>query len=194
MLGILTASLLAAASSAPGPCALVPPDTIASVQGAKFVSSKESRTKGAAVDRRDCFYQTDPFVDSVSLEWVADATAGEARRRWDALFHGGGDEESRGRDREEEHEHPKAKPEPVAGFGDEAFWIAQPHGGALYVLGGDRGFLRVSVGGPASTDEKRERSRRIALRALESLGIPAAKGSSGKKAPAPNPAPRPDLR
>ena len=186
MFAFLAAALAAAAPSAAGPCALVPPEAIASVQGAKFVSSKESRAKGASLDRRDCFYQTDPLVDSVSLEWIADAVAGAARARWNALFHGSGEE-----DRDEEREHPKTPPAPVAGVGEEAFWVAQPHGGALYVLAGDRGFLRVSVGGAGTGDEKRDRTRRIAARAVETLGA-AARQKPG--APARHPASKSDLR
>jgi hypothetical protein len=165
----LAAAFLAATPPA-GACALVPPETIASAQGAKFVSSKESETKGSAVERRDCFYQTDPFVDSVSFEWNTDAIPGGARRRWNALFH----EQDPG-EKDEDRERPKALPARVAGLGEEAFWIPQPHGGALYVLAGEDGFLRVSVGGAASSEEKRERSRRIAAAALRSLrGDPKA--------------------
>jgi hypothetical protein len=177
MLTFVAAALLAAASSGPGPCALVPPDAIASAQGARFVSSKESRSKGPAVERRDCFYQTDPFVDSVSLEWVADSVPGAARKRWSALFHGAGGGDPSGR--REEHEHPKAAPAPVAGAGEEAYWVAQPHGGALYVLAGDAGFLRVSVGGAGKPEEKRDRCRRIAARAVESLRS-ASRSAKGK--------------
>jgi hypothetical protein len=178
---LLAAALLAASSPASGPCALVASEAVAATQGARVVSQKESRSKGALVERRGCFYEMDPFPRSVSLEWIGDSTAGGARRRWNAIFHDAA-EHGESREHEEETERPKTPPAAVAGVGDEAFWLANPASGALYVLAGDS-FLRVSVGGPGSSDEKRDRARAIASRAVES--IRAAKRTKEKARPSP---------
>ncbi|HET9795739.1 MAG TPA: hypothetical protein VFS34_14895 [Thermoanaerobaculia bacterium] len=162
------AVVLAAAAppTAPGACSLVDRDVVAAAQGTRVVSTKESRAKGPRVDRRACYYQADPLARSVSLEWTSDSAPGGARARWQETFHGEGGRE-RGKERGEE-ERPKTPPAPVPGVGDEAFWVGNPASGALYALAGSS-FVRVSVGGPGTPDEKRERARKIALRAVAAI-------------------------
>jgi hypothetical protein len=60
------------------------------------------------------------------------------------------------------------KPRPVAGVGDEAFWLGNNVMGALYVLAKDR-VVRVSVGGPEEEGAKVEKSRRLAEKAIQRL-------------------------
>ena len=62
----------------------------------------------------------------------------------------------------------KPPPKPIAGLGDEAFWVGDPLSGALYVLKGEI-FLRVSVGGPTDEAQKIKRARALASRALKRL-------------------------
>lgn len=184
-LPIVAAVLLAASPPPPaGACALVPPETVASAQGARVVSRKESRSRGSVVERRDCFYEADPFARSVSLEWIVDARPGGARERWNSVFHESGRDEEK-REREEERERPKTPPAPVAGLGDEAFWAANPASGALYVLAGNS-FVRVSVGGPGTSEAKRDRARVIAARAVASIrgAAPEGKKKTDGSAPA----------
>ena len=72
--------------------------------------------------------------------------------------HGGGREE-------EEKSRP---PKKVDGVGEDAFWIGDRFGGALYVLKGDA-FIRISVGGPDNEQTKLEKSKTLAQKALGRL-------------------------
>jgi len=155
-----------AAASPPGPCALLSDKDIAAVQTAPVVSRVESAADGRQVENRRCFFQTDPFARSVSLEWTRDHETGGARRRWDALFHPAADrDEDEVRKRAEREEHHAAPPRTVAGVGDEAFWVPSHASGALYVFA-TTSFLRISVGGPGTDSEKREAATALARRAL----------------------------
>ncbi len=61
-------------------------------------------------------------------------------------------------------------PTRITGIGDEAFWAASAIGGIFYVLKKDKQvFLRISVGGPDTTDIKLEKSKKIAEDALRRL-------------------------
>jgi len=168
-LAAIAAALLAAAAAlpAPGACALVDRDSVAAAQRTRIVGTRESGAKGPVVERRDCYYQADPLSLSVSLEWTSDSVHGGARKRWEEIFHGAGEGGIR-REREEGEERPKTPPTPVPGVGDEAFWIGNPASGALYALAGTS-FVRVSAGGPGTGDEKRERARGIAVRAVAAI-------------------------
>ena len=71
------------------------------------------------------------------------------------------------REGEEEERQP---PKKIAGVGDEAFWSGNRVGGALYVLKKDKkAFIRISVGGPDDEEKKIEKSKALALKALEHL-------------------------
>jgi hypothetical protein len=69
------------------------------------------------------------------------------------------------REQDEEKGRP---PKKVEGIGDDAYWIANRVGGALYVLKNDV-FIRISVGGPESEDAKINRCKALAEKALSHL-------------------------
>ena len=70
----------------------------------------------------------------------------------------------------EEGEDEVIPPVKVQGVGDEAFWAPSRVGGALYVLKRNRdAFLRISVGGPGTEQEKIEKSKKLAIKALGRL-------------------------
>ena len=74
-------------------------------------------------------------------------------------------------EREPEHgeaEEPKRPPKRVRGVGDEAFWVGNRLAGSLYVRKGSA-VLRVSVGGAGTEEEKIEKSKALAKRALKRL-------------------------
>jgi hypothetical protein len=158
---MLLALVLAAVG--PGPCDLIGRDAVARIESAPVVSTKESAGRSADVDRRSCFYQTDPFSKSVNLEWSRDAIPGGARRRWGEIFHAPAKEAEEGRGKER-----LPSPKPVAKVGEEAFWIPSRFGGAFFVLSGDS-FVRVSLGGPGSEEERRDHARALAEKAIDSL-------------------------
>jgi hypothetical protein len=76
----------------------------------------------------------------------------------------GGADKKRGEEEEEEG----APPQKVSGVGEEAYWVGNRIGGALYVLKGDA-YLRISIGGPPDPAAKIRKSRSLARRALTRL-------------------------
>jgi hypothetical protein len=74
-------------------------------------------------------------------------------------------EQSRGREEEEEEGAP---PKKITGVGDEAYWMGSRVGGALYVLK-KNAFIRISVGGPGNEEEKINKSKALAQKALKRL-------------------------
>ena len=77
---------------------------------------------------------------------------------WKQTFHRDeGEKEEHGGEgeREREEEGKRTPPKKIDGLGDEAFWVASPVGGAMYVLKGDV-YLRLSTGGR----EQFERAKR----------------------------------
>jgi hypothetical protein len=173
MHSILASLFLAAAAAAgvpSGPCAIVSREAVARIQKAPVVSEKESASGGRSVENRSCYFQAEPFSKSVSLEWTRDREPGAARRQWDSLFHGTSAEGDRGK---EENEERRAAPRRVEEVGEEAYWVSSHAGGAIYAWGSGA-FVRVSVGGEGTDEEKRGRASSIAREALASLA--AARG------------------
>jgi len=167
---LMVFSLLAAGAAAPGPCSLLARADILAVQKAAVVSEKESAADGKTVEIRRCYYQTDPYAKSVSLEWTRDRVPGGARRQWDVLFH-----EERRDDREKgekgEREERRAAPHAVSGIGDEAYWVPSRASGAIYAFA-PGGFVRVSVGGEGTDAEKKERAAALAKNAIAAAAKP----------------------
>jgi hypothetical protein len=174
MYPILASLSLAAAAAAgvpSGPCALVSRDEVARIQKAPVVSEKESVSGGKSVESRSCYFQAEPFSKSVSLEWSRDREPGAARRQWSSLFHEKHEESDREKDEKEEK---RAAPTPVGGVGDEAYWVPSHASGAIYAFGSGS-FVRVSVGGEGTDEEKRGRASAIAREALASLAATGGK-------------------
>jgi hypothetical protein len=87
---------------------------------------------------------------------------------WEHWFHceEGDKDKDRGKP-ESEEEEAAAKAAPVAGVGDEAFWV-HSFVGNLYVRKGNR-FLRISLGGKMNDDERQARAKALAADALRRL-------------------------
>jgi hypothetical protein len=99
--------------------------------------------------------------DSISVDLIR----GDTRSFWKKHF---------GDVRDEQLASTKPRPEReahairVAGVGDEAVWSGNRLAGALYVMKGET-IVRVSVGGDASQEQKIERAKKLAARALRRL-------------------------
>lgn len=185
--GILIAGSFAANALAAAPsdaCRLLRWADIASVQPGSLVETKPTSHAAAGYWVSDCFYRMEPFANSVSLELTRRAQGREGRdpkERWNRMFRaergerpGGkdedeGGEEERGEIREVRGiEREKAPPRPVEGVGEEAFWIGNRASGVLYARKG-HAYVRVSVGGGGSDDEKRGKAAALARKALRRL-------------------------
>jgi hypothetical protein len=171
MLAVLaTLSLGAALAGGPAAeaCRLLPEADVARVQETTLKGAKASRQESAGVAISSCFYSADPFSKSVSLEVVTAPAPDAVLARWKKMFH-------EKREEEDEDRRPGAEKQPVevpvAGLGEEAFWVPSPATGALHVLAGGVSF-RLSLGGAGTADAKLAKCRLLAQKLLANLKTP----------------------
>jgi hypothetical protein len=170
------------------PCALVDAAEIAAVQGEPPREAKPSRRASGGLLRLACVHMLPTFARSISVELTlptaAGGVGGAARELWQRSFHGSVEPERRagGAAEAEAREERSAPATPVAGVGEEAFWVGGQLMGALYALCGDA-FLRLGVGGSEPPETKLERATTLAHAALARLGCSAA-GEPEAAAPA----------
>ncbi|HEU4508579.1 MAG TPA: hypothetical protein VFR78_10100 [Pyrinomonadaceae bacterium] len=174
-MNFVTISILALLSFAPAgidkefdPCSLLTDREIHAVQGHTPAQKLASEQPSGTFRFTQCFYRTPEYTNSVNvavgLPLQTDSKRSGPRQYWQQQF------------------HPKVKaapgrkkkppPKPIAGLGDEAFWVGDPLSGALYVLKGEV-FLRVSVGGPTDEAQKIKRAKALATSALKRLEAPS---------------------
>jgi len=179
MINMLTAMLFmmeaaAATPRLPNACQLLTARDIARVQGQEFKSAKLTESDANGLTVSQCFYTLPSFTSSVSVDLMRGKTATFWRSHF-ANARDAKDDDDDDRDRpmkaappsreSEEHESAARK---VRGIGDAAVWSGNRVAGALYVLKGDI-IVRVSVGGSGNEEEKIERSKKLAARALRKL-------------------------
>jgi len=170
-------------------CSLLSDDEVASIQGTTISANKGSSSSGGGMFVSQCYYSSTEPNKSVGIALSQVEGKGPSQRDpntfWDETFasfrktdkEGEAETESEKRKKEslhqkrgEEGEDEVIPPKKVEGVGDEAFWSPTRVGGALYVLKRNRdAFLRISVGGPGSEQEKIEKSKKLALKALPRL-------------------------
>jgi len=164
-------------------CALLTSAEIEAVQGEPVKETKPSVQPSSSFLMSQCFFRTATFNKSVSLVLFTPDPAKPSvpgpREYWQEQFHPREpalkekDEPAAGQAKapkktEEERESELRKPRPVAGLGEEAYWVGNPITGALYVLQGDA-FLRISVGGTREESARIEKSKALARAALKRL-------------------------
>ena len=164
-------------------CALLTSAEIEAVQGEPVKETKPSARPTGGFLMLQCFLSTATFAKSVSLTLAvpdpAKPSAPGPREYWQKQFHPpeqaekGKDQPAAGKAKapkktEEEREKELGKPRPVAGLGEEAFWVGNPITGALYVLKGDA-FLRISVGGEKDESVRIKKAKTLAEKALKRL-------------------------
>jgi hypothetical protein len=179
MINVLTVAIFlgAAATSPrlPNACQLLTARDIARVQGQEFKSVKLTETEANGLTVSQCFYTLPSFSSSVSVDLMRGKTTAFWRGHFSNAREASDDDEDRDRSsamksassREAEEEHRSAALK-VKGVGDAAVWSGNRAAGALYVLKGDT-IVRVSVGGGGSQEQKIERSKKLAARALRKL-------------------------
>ena len=160
-------------------CALLSHADIEAVQGSPIVDHKSSSQPDPNFQISQCYYTAKESNRSVSLS-VTTANSGGTDGRsvkdlWEATFarNEQGEKAERDEPREKragarESEEEKTPPRRIDGVGTEAYWLGSPIGGALQVLHKGAS-LRLSLGGPDSTDAKIEKSKTLALKALSHL-------------------------
>ena len=167
------AVLAAIARAAPADaCALLSSEAIQKATGETVSGAKATSQTAGKLRQSQCFYTLPTFADSISLTVTEPAgpRSDAARQMWERWFHRGEERAERGKDRgkpESEEEEAAAKASPVAGVGDEAFWV-HSFVGNLYVLRGSR-FVRISLGGKMNDAERQSRAKALAAEALRRL-------------------------
>jgi hypothetical protein len=159
-------------------CSLITKEEVGALQGTTISDTKSSETSDGTYLITQCYYAaTGPNLSvSVAVTQIdpKNPNAPNPRTYWERTF-GQYDnakepepkkEEARGGGREEEEK--SRPPKKVDGVGEDAFWVGDRFGGALYVLKGDA-FIRISVGGPDNEQTKLEKSKTLAQKALGRL-------------------------
>jgi hypothetical protein len=179
-------------------CALLTSKEVKAVQGEELKEAKSAAQSAGGFAISQCFFTLPTFSNSISLmvaEKGNGPDATEPEEFWRERFHEDMDqhddkdrarerEKDRAREREkdkgservaqhdqkrgEAEEEEGAPPQKISGVGDEAYWVGNRIGGALYVLKGDA-YLRISIGGPLDQTGKIRKSRVLAKNALARL-------------------------
>jgi len=154
-------------------CKLITKDEIQSIQGSPINDTKSSENAEGAFRVSQCYYAATESSKSVSL---AVTNSGPGKRSpkdfWKETFGGHSDKDKKESLREQakgkETERESTPPKKIDGIGEEAYWLGNRVGGALYVLKKDV-FIRISVGGPDNEETKINKSKALAQKAIGRL-------------------------
>jgi hypothetical protein len=158
-------------------CTLITPAEVERLQGQKIIEAKSSSQNTDTFIVNQCYYTAAENGKSVVLSvYRADAGNPAGRRPkdfWRERFAAVGSEKERdNKSKDKESEHAKKEestpPQPIEGLGDQAYWLDNKLGGALYVLKGDE-FFRVSLGGIADTQLRINKATSLARGVLKRL-------------------------
>ncbi len=148
-------------------CALLTSAEIEAVQGEPIAATTPSLERGMS----ECVFTTATPAKSVSLAVAMPAKSGLTPRQiWTKQFHPAKKQERAESDKagKREEENEGSAPQAVSGLGDQAYWMANPVAGALYVLRGDK-FIRLSLGGIPKQSDRLAKSKLLARNILARL-------------------------
>lgn len=162
-------------------CSLITKEEVKALQDSIVTDAKANAQSDGKFRYSQCFYTINPFNKSVSLAVTqadsASATPRDPKEFWEQTFgkyegemaRREGDEEKKGKSlAANEQEERGRPPKKVDGLGDSAFWNTGRVGGSLYVLKGHV-FIRISVGGVDTDEERLEKTKTLAKKALSRL-------------------------
>jgi hypothetical protein len=156
-------------------CDLVTKDEVAGIQGTTISGASESEGAIGDLAATQCYYSSAEPNKSVTVGVIQPKSGqtGDPIAFWQDTFNESREDKDRPKRKNgdrDEGEEKHAPPTKITGIGDEAYWAASAIGGTFYVLKKDKPvFLRISVGGPDTTDIKLEKSKKIAESALRRL-------------------------
>jgi hypothetical protein len=153
-------------------CAMLTSQDIASVQSEPLKETKLSESSADGFNVSQCFFTLPTFTNSISLAVTQRAEgpgARDPRQFWKDTFHQD-DERKKDRDRQKDRdkEGEERPPQKISGIGDEAFWMASPAAGMLYVLKGSS-YVRISIGGSGNQQTKITKSKALAQKVIDRL-------------------------
>jgi len=161
-------------------CALLSKQEIEAVQSSPITDTKSSGESQVMFRLSQCYYSAAEPSKSVSLALTQANPDYKGKRTpkdyWAETFGPYDDEKQADRPSatgadakpDKEKEEKAAPPRKIDGVGEDAFWVGNRIGGALYVLK-DNAILRISVGGPDNQETKINKSKALALKALPRL-------------------------
>lgn len=166
-------------------CALITGQEIEAIQGSPITEAKSSGRPEGVFRVSQCYYSAAESSKSVSLiltqpdpDYRGKRTPKEFWNETFAPYLGGEDGErssehpslEKGPDRRsnEEEGEEAARPQEIDGIGEAAFFAGNRFGGSLYVLKKEF-ILRLSLGGTDDWEIKIQKSKDLALKALERL-------------------------
>ena len=165
--------------------ALLTKEEVGAVQGCAMLDAKTSAGQTGQFRLSQCYFSAAEPNKSVSFAVAQADPDATPKRTIDEFWHEtfdryskDGDEEEKEHDtvkkgakageqpgRGKEKEEAESPPRRIEGLGDGAYWAANPVGGVLYALKGQR-FIRISVGGPDDQEAKLGKSKALAEKAL----------------------------
>jgi hypothetical protein len=162
-----TATPSAIDSSKVNPAKLLTSEEIQSVTGEPLKEPITSNRSEAGFIVSQCYFLVTTPSNSVVLTVTRRGPGSDARDPrgfWIEKFHP--DQENG--EESEAGEEPHTPPEPVAGVGDEAFWVESGSNGALYAMRGNV-LVRIAMGGNDEKATRVEKLKKLAQHALERL-------------------------
>jgi hypothetical protein len=150
-------------------CSLLTSNEIEAIQGAPLMDTKSSSHSREGFTVSECYFLLPIAANSIVLTVTKKADGSNPnnpKQTWGEIFHGDKEKEKESRREEEESKSPS--PEPIAGLGDEAFWMPQRFGGSLYALKGNT-YIRISVGGLSERAAQIQKSKALAEIVLKRL-------------------------
>lgn len=146
-------------------CSLIQKSEIAAVQGAQVQSMVPNAERNGDLVVSQCYFTVTSADGSKNLSVHLQVTQADpkgsnlkaAKDHWERSF----------RKSEGAENKKKTDREPIAGIGEEAFWVGDNKMGVLYVLKKDK-LIRVSIGGPGS-ENRLEKSKILMAKALGRL-------------------------
>jgi hypothetical protein len=146
-------------------CRLIEKKEVEAIQGSPIQETKSSARSDGDLRISQCFYTATESNRSVNLALIQRDTNQQTKRSprdfWKETFDG---DQAAPRGEKEA----SAPPKKIEGIGDEAYWTSNRFGGILYVLKNDV-FISISVGGPDSEENKINKSKALAQKALKRL-------------------------
>jgi hypothetical protein len=161
MLTVLALVLGLGGGRVPNACQVLSARDVAAVQGTRFKSFRLRENGTKQLRMSECVYALPRVSDSVTVDLIR----GDTRGFWKKHFGDVRDEQLASAKPRAERE---ARSMRVAGVGDEAVWSGNSLAGALYVRKGET-IVRVSVGGDLPQEQKIERAKKLAARAIRRL-------------------------
>jgi hypothetical protein len=157
-------------------CKLITPAEVETLQGQKILEAKSSSQNTDTFIVNQCYYTAAENGKSVVLSVYRADSGNPAGRRpkdfWRERFADASEEERDKKSKDKESAYAKKEestpPQVIEGLGDQAYWLDNKLGGALYVLKGDE-FFRVSLGGIPDTKLRIDKATSLARGVLKRL-------------------------